>query len=194
MVETFEPMRILACLRTHGVSMVLIGGVCAAAHGAPLDTDDVDICVPDDETNLVRIAQTLQHLGGQLAASTSQSEHHVSFQTPYGPLDVLESSAEFSALDANASDVTLDGGVVARVASLEDLARLKRATADLSGAVRLAELAKEIEATTEELDGPVDPELPPKNRVDRFLQRLGRVDEYLTDVNNGERPIRKKTR
>jgi hypothetical protein len=194
MVETFEPMRILASLRTHGVSMVLIGGLSAAVHGAPVDTDDVDICVPEDGVNLSRIAQALQHLGAQLGDSTSQSEHQVSFQTPYGRLDVLESSAEFAALDANASEVNLGIGVVARVASLDDLTRLKRATADLSGAVRLAALAKEIEATTEQLDGPVDPEIPAKNRVDRFLVKLGRVDEYLTGVNNGERPIRKKTR
>ena len=194
MPEAFEPVRILAGLRSHGVSMVLIGGLCAAVHGAPLDTDDVDICVPDDETNLARIAQALQHLGGQLGTSTSQSEHHVSFETPYGRLDVLESSAEFAALDANATDENLGRGVITRVASLDDLARLKRATMDLSGAVRLAALAKEVQGTTGELDGPVDPELPAKNRVDRFLERLGRVDEYLTEVNNGQRPLRRKVR
>lgn len=194
MVEAFEPMRILASLRTHGVSMVLVGGLSAAVYGAPVETDDVDICVPEDPVNLSRLADTLQHLGAQLADPSSQNDHQVSFHTPYGRLDVLESSTEYAALDANASDVNLGIGVVARVASLDDLTRLKRSTADLSGAVRLAALAKEIEATTEQLDGPVDPEPPAKNRVDRFLMKLGRVDEYLTEVNNGERPIRKKTR
>jgi hypothetical protein len=194
MPEPFDPMRILAGLRSHGVSMVLIGGVCAAFHGAPVDTDDVDVCVPDDDVNLSRLALALQHLGAQLGASTSRSEHQVSFQTTYGRLDVLESSAEFSTLDANAADVNLGRGVIARVASLDDLARLKRATADLSGAVRLAALADAIQATTAELSGPVDLDPPAKNRVDRFLERLGRVDEYLTDVNNGRRWLRRKTR
>lgn len=194
MAEMFEPLRILAGLRSHGVSMVLIGGLSAAVHGAPVDTDDVDICVPDDEANLARVADALQHLGAQLSASTSEGDHQVSFQTPYGRLDVLESSAEFATLDANAEDVNLGRGVMARVASLEDLTRLKRATADLSGAVRLAALAKEIQGTTEAVDGPVDADPPARNRVDRFLERLGRVDEYLTEVNNGQRPIRKKTR
>ncbi len=190
MPEDFDPIRILAGLQSHGVSYVLVGGLGAAAHGSPVETDDVDICVSDDNDNLGRLSLALGQLGGFPASETAR-EHRVSFHTPAGRLDVLESPGEFDALSENAIEVDGGHGVVIRVAALDDLARLKRSSGDLSAAVRLSALAGDASGTRE-MERPVDPDPPPKGRIERILRRLEDVDTYLTEVNNGERPVRRK--
>lgn len=192
MAEVFEPMRILAGLRSHGVSYVLVGGLGAAVHGASLDTDDVDICLPGDTENLARLSLALQQLVAEQRPATSEADHQVSFDTPFGRLDCIENDGEFAALNANAIDVNVGRGVVTRVASLDDLARLKRGSADLQGAVRLAALAAAPEGSAAELILPADADPEPNGRIDRILRRLADVDTYLTEVNNGQRPLRRK--
>ena len=192
MAEVFEPMRILAGLRSHGVSYVLVGGLGAAVHGASLDTDDVDICLPGDTENLARLSLALQQLVAEQRPATSEADHQVSFDTPFGRLDCIENDGEFAALNANATDVNVGRGVVTRVASLDDLARLKRGSADLQGAVRLAALAAPPEGSAAELILPADADPEPNGRIDRILRRLADVDTYLTEVNNGQRPLRRK--
>lgn len=192
MAEVFEPIRILASLRSHGVSYVLVGGLGAAVHGASLETDDVDICLPGDTENLARLALALQQLVAEQRPPTSEADHQVSFDTPFGRLDCIENDEEFAALNASAVDVNVGRGVMTRVASLEDLARLKRGSADLQGAVRLAALAVGPEESANELILPMDADPEPNGRIDRLLRRLADVDTYLTEVNNGQRPLRRK--
>ncbi len=190
MPEAVDALRILAGLRSHGVRYVLVGELAAAIHGAPLDTDDVDICVPDDEQNLARVSLALQQLGAQLGDATGGDEHRAVFNTPFGHLGCLENAAEFAALDANATEVTLSHGVATRVASLEDLARLKQGSTDLQGAVRLAALADSADGSAAaRLDLPVDPDPEPNGRIDRILGKLAGIDEFITDVNRGKRPL-----
>ena len=220
LVQGFEPLRILAGLRSHGVSFVLVGGLGAAVRGGPVETDDVDIVLPDDPQNLPRLALSLQQLGAQLDTPTSATDDRVSYDTSYGRLDCLELPTEFASLDANAAEMDVGNGVTARVASLEDLARLKRVSPDLEGAVRLhalvgavsptyvapvsqpahkdptAQLREELapQWTREELTSPVDADPEPNGRIDRILAKLANVDVFLNEVNRGERPIRRKKR
>ena len=44
----FDPLRILAGLRSHGVSYVLVGGLGAAVHGGPSTQTTSTSCLPDD--------------------------------------------------------------------------------------------------------------------------------------------------
>jgi hypothetical protein len=192
MAEVFEPVRILAGLRSHGVSYVLVGGLGAAVHGASLETDDVDVFLPGDTENLARLARALQQLVAEQRQPGSEADHQVSFDTPFGRLDIIESDEEFAVLNANATDVNVGRGVMARVASLDDLARLKRGSADLQGAVRLTALAAAPEESADQLILPADADPEPNGRVDRILRRLADVDTYLTEVNNGQRPLRRK--
>ncbi len=194
LVQGFEPLRILAGLRSHGVSYLLVGGLGAAVRGGPVDTDDVDICLPNDPQNLPRLALALQQLGAQLDAPASSSEDRVSYDTSYGRLDCLELPLEFASLDANAAEMDVGHGVKARVASLEDLARLKRTSPDLEGAVRLHALVGPDRMTRQELTQPVDADPEPNGRIDRLLEKLANVDVFLTEVNRGERPLRRKRR
>jgi len=195
--EAFDPLRILAGLWSHGVSYVLIGELGAAVRGAATDTDRVEICVPDDQDNLARLSLTLQQLGAQPRAGSTGSDHRAWFDTPFGRLGCLESDSDFVLLDATASDVKLDHGVVTRVASLDDLARSRRASADLPGAVRLATLADAAQAAdpaiADALD-PLDPDPPPRGRIDRMLRKLDGVDALLIDLSEGKLPSRRRKR
>ena len=108
--------------------------------------------------------------------------------------DCIELPLEFESLNANATEMDVGHGVKARVASLEDLARLKKTSPDLAGAVRLHALVGSPGVTYEELILPVDADPEPNGRIDRLLEKLANVDVFLTEVNRGERPLRRKKR
>lgn len=136
----FDPLRALRTLVEHRVRFVLIGGFAAALRGSPVITGDLDICYARDEENLRALARALGRLRARLRGveedvpfrldvATLRAGDHFTFSTSAGPLDCLGSPAGtdgFADLDASATDEDLDGLVV-RVASLEDLIRMKRA-------------------------------------------------------------------
>jgi hypothetical protein len=123
------------------VRFVLIGGYAAIALGSPILTGDIDICYARDDDNLERLAAALRELHAtlrgapadlpfRLDALTLKAGDHFTFSTSAGPLDCLgtpSGTAGFPALDRRASEVDL-GGVIVRVASLEDLIAMKRAS------------------------------------------------------------------
>ncbi|MGH2594430.1 MAG: hypothetical protein ACRDH7_00515 [Actinomycetota bacterium] len=53
-------------------------------------------------------------------------------------------------------------------------------------------LAAVPEDSAAQLILPADADPEPNGRVDRILRRLAEVDTYLTEVNNGQRPLRRK--
>lgn len=191
MSEGFDPLGIVAGLVAHGVSYVLVGELAAEVYGATMDADRVDICVPGEQENLAHLALTLEQLGAHQRVLESTDEHTASFETPMGRLDCIESSSEYDLLVANATDVHLGRGVVARVASLDDLARSKRASADLSGAARLAAFV-DVSAGPEAITVHLEADPAPNRRVDRILEKLGSFDAFLSEVNSGQRPLRRK--
>ena len=136
----FDPIAGLEALVEHGVRFVLIGGYAAALRGSPMMTGDVDICPARDRANLDRLAAALQSLRARLRGAspdvpflldgrTLEEGDHFTFATDAGPMDCLGTPAGtdgFLDIDASATDEDLDGLVV-RVASLDDLIRMKRA-------------------------------------------------------------------
>ena len=192
MLAQFEPLRILAGLRSHGVSYVLVGGLGVAVRGGPIETDDVDICLPDDPENLPRLALALQQLGAQLDTRASTDGYRVSYDTSFGRLDCLELPSEYASLIEHASEMDVGHGVKTRVASLEDLARLKRTSPDLEGAVRMHAFVAPAQMSRQELTEQVDADPEPNGRFDRLMRKLSEVDGFLTEVNDGTRPLRKK--
>jgi hypothetical protein len=167
------------------VSYILIGGLAAAAHGSPVETDDVDICLPpEDDENLKRLGLALDDLGAR-PASDSTGEHRVSFNTIWGRLDCLENPIGFADLDTKAAKTDLGRGVFARVASIEDLSEFKRASTDLVSAAHLAALATSArQAEEDQLIAASEPAKPRK--VDRIWKLLEDVDTFLTDLDRGQ--------
>lgn len=158
----FDPIVALRTLVSHGVRLVLIGGYAAAIRGSPVITGDVDVCYARDDDNLERLAAALQQLGAtlrgappevlfRLDARTLKAGDHFTFSTSAGPLDCLGTPAGtdgFADLDASATDEDLDGLVV-RVASVDDLIRMKRAAGrpqDKIAVEWLAALRDELES------------------------------------------------
>jgi hypothetical protein len=136
----FDPLLALRTLVDHGVRFVLIGGYAGALRGSPVITGDVDVCYARDEENLGRLAEALRSLDARLRgappdlpllldARTLWAGDHFTFNTSAGALDILgtpSGTKGFRDLDANATDEVVDG-VTIRVASIEDLIRMKRA-------------------------------------------------------------------
>jgi hypothetical protein len=157
----FDPLRTLRTLVDHRVRFVLIGGYAGALRGSPIITGDVDICYARDDDNLQRLAAALEALESrlrgappdvpfQLDAAALRAGDHFTLTTTAGSLDCLGTPAGaegFADLDASATDEDLDGLVI-RVASLDDLIRMKRAAgrpADLIAVEWLSALRDELD-------------------------------------------------
>ena len=137
---SFDPLRALRTLVDHGVRFVLIGGYAGALRGSPVITGDVDVCYARDDENLERLAGALGVLDARLRgapadvsfrldARTLRAGDHFTFTTSAGPVDILGTPAGtkgFADLDGGATDEVIDGLTI-RVASIEDLIRMKRA-------------------------------------------------------------------
>ncbi|HTG47369.1 MAG TPA: hypothetical protein VK646_06915 [Actinomycetota bacterium] len=183
MPEGFDPLRILAGLRAHGVEYILIGGVAAAAHGSPVDTDDVDICLPMNGENLERMGFALEDLGAR--EDGPEGEHRVSFVTVAGRLDVFENPTGYAELDAAATAIDLGNGVTARVAPIDHLVEFKRSAGDLVGAAHLAAIAGAAqEAEEQQIAAAAVPDKP--RRAERIWKLLEDVDTFLTDLDRGQ--------
>lgn len=137
----FDPIHILHRLQAHGVRFVLVGGLAAKAHGSPTLTVDIDICYARERENLERLAAALGELGSVLRGAppdlpfrpdwrTLERGDTFTLTTDHGDLDILGTPAGvagFEELDANAEEAVIDDGLIVRVASLDDLIRMKRA-------------------------------------------------------------------
>lgn len=160
----FDPLGALRLLSAHGVRFVLIGGFAAALRGSPMITGDLDVCYARDGANLDALAAALVELGATLRgapedvpfvldSATLKTGDHFTFATELGALDALGTPAGtdgFADLDASATAEDLDGLVV-RVASVDDLIRMKRAAGrpqDLIAVEWLSALRDELD------DGP----------------------------------------
>jgi len=136
----FDPLTTIRVLLAHRVRFVLIGGYAASLRGSPVITGDLDLCYARDRDNLERLAGALQELGARLRgpnvpdelpfradADTLEGGDHFTFQTRTGSLDIIGTpagTAGFKDLEAAATETTIDGMTV-RVASLDDLIRMK---------------------------------------------------------------------
>jgi hypothetical protein len=157
----FDPLRALAVLQTQGVRFVVIGGFAAALRGSPLITGDLDICYARDDANLEAVAAALRELNAtlrgappdlpfKLDATSLRNGDQFTFSTAAGSVDILGAPAGtsgFADLNRDATDEEVDGLKI-RVASLDDLIRMKDAAGRAKDRLGLEWLA----ALKEELD------------------------------------------
>jgi hypothetical protein len=183
MAGAFEPLRMLAGLRAHGVDYVLVGGLASAAHGSRITMDDVDIAIPPkDDANLANLGLALRQLGaepvGELAA------HRSSYETSAGRLDIIELGEAFAGLAERGTDEELGNGIIARVASMADLMELKKESGDLAQAAHLAALVH-VGGSESEYDDPVEEREWPE-WMNRVWSKFEEIDAYLTRVVYGD--------
>jgi hypothetical protein len=129
----FDPIPVLRRLRRYGVRFVLIGGLAARAHGTPKSAVDLDVCHSRDPENLERLSSALRDLGAtpRLDRPMLEQEDSFAFTTKHGGLDVVGTPAGvtgFQDLNANAVELRVGVGLIVRVASLDDLIRMMRAS------------------------------------------------------------------
>jgi hypothetical protein len=130
---------LLRALVDHEVEFVVVGGVCAVIHGAPVSTFDLDIVPERTEANVGRLLGALTSLASvhrDTAGRTIEPEakrllgpgHHL-LMTSVGPLDVLGeigSHRDYAALLPRSRPIELGVGLLVRVLDLDALIETKR--------------------------------------------------------------------
>jgi hypothetical protein len=149
----FQPENVIRLLGRQRVRYVLIGGLAAITHGAPLITQDVDLCYARDDMNLRRLAGALVEVHAELRvadpglpvrldAKMLTAGDAFTFTTDVGWLDLLGTppgSSGYEDLARTAEPFDLFGYRVL-VASVEDLIRMKRAAGRPKDLMMLEEL------------------------------------------------------
>ena len=111
------------------------------AHGSNYPSFDVDVAYARDRGNLERLVRALDEIGVtlrgappdlpfELDVKTLQNGANFTFETPHGDLDVLADVGGVSSFDKlrASSEQREIGGVRVRVASIDHLIAMKRAS------------------------------------------------------------------
>lgn len=156
---------VLVLLRDSGVSHIIVGGTAVILHGVPRTTADLDLVVDLEPANVRRLVSVMNRLGyrprvpvepGDLADPAKRAEwiadkgmRAFTFQLPGQPLadiDILiDSPLGFAELAKRAERLDA-GGLMLRIASVEDLITMKEAAArdqDLADADALRRLLED---------------------------------------------------
>lgn len=157
----FRPEEVIRLLGRHWVRYVLIGGLAAVTRGAPLITQDVDLCHARDAKNLEHLADALREVHATLRgadpglpfrcdARTLAAGDAFTFTTDVGWVDILATPAGTEGYDDLARTAEplrlFDHRVL--VADIDDLMRMKRAAGRPKDLLALEELG----ALRDELD------------------------------------------
>jgi hypothetical protein len=119
----------------------VIGGVAASALGSPSATFDLDVCYDRSRSNLEALAKLLQKVHARLRgappdlpfkldATTLGFGDYFTFSTDLGDFDCMATpagTAGYHDLIRGAVEVEI-GGVAVKIAGLDDLIRMKRAS------------------------------------------------------------------
>jgi len=165
----FDPVAALRVLNDAGVRYVIIGGFAADLLGAPLNTNDLDVCYERTPENLERLADALRRLEARLRVAGVDEElpflldsrtlaagDSFTFVTTAGDLDILgtpSGTAGFEDLSTKAQEYDLGDGLLVRVVALADLIRMKRASLRLKDRMQLEVLAAMSEMIDEANEG-----------------------------------------
>jgi hypothetical protein len=146
-------------LDRHAVDFVVIGGIAGIVHGSAYPTFDFDVLYARDEGNLRRMAAALEELqvtqrGApadlpfQVDARTLAAGCNFTFDSKYGKFDILGEAAGMRDYETVRADAKREEvwGVQVRVASIDDLIRMKRA----AGRAKDKLMAEELIAIAED--------------------------------------------
>ena len=166
----FSPVELLEVLVEQGVDFILIGGLGATVHGSPYATVDVDIVPRQDRPNLDLLSNALRALDARVYVSAEETlrfEHDGAslsdaavwnLATAFGGLDITyvpAGTTGYSDLAERSQSIDI-GGVVVRVAALEDIIRSKEAANREKDRVVLPALRRLLERSSEHRSRPAD--------------------------------------
>jgi hypothetical protein len=131
---------LLEALDRNAVDVIVIGGIAGIVHGSAFTTFDFDVVYSRDEQNLERMAAALTELKVTLRgapadlsfqpdARTLAAGCNFTFRSEYGSFDILGDAAGMRDYEAMRADARVEKiwGIQVRVASIDDLIRMKRA-------------------------------------------------------------------
>ncbi len=129
---------VLRTLNRHGVDYLVVGGVAAALHGAPVSTFDLDVVHSRREDNVARLLAALEELEAYYRiqperrlkpnASHLASAGHQLLATRFGPLDLLGeigAGRQYEDLIAESTMIQVGEQLSVGVLNLETLIDLK---------------------------------------------------------------------
>jgi predicted nucleotidyltransferase len=136
-----QESKLAATLRTlhdNGVQFILVGGVAAVLHGAPIQTYDVDLVYSREGANIERLLGVLGSLDAifrvqperhlRPTASHLAAGGHLNLMTRYGPLDLLGTIGRdlgYQDLFSHSTELDIGEGIRIRVLDLETLIAMK---------------------------------------------------------------------
>ena len=130
----------LGVLRDHDVEFIVVGGVCAALHGAPITTLDLDVVHRRTSENIERLEQALVALDAvyryhpkRITPTPSHlaSPGHQLLMTKVGPLDLLGTLVDdlgYDELLPDTVEVCVEIGLTVRLLTFEKLIEIKEKT------------------------------------------------------------------
>jgi hypothetical protein len=132
---------ILRTLSKYEVEYIIVGGVCAVLHGAPISTFDIDLVHSREPSNLKRLFKALEELGAYYRDPAGRiikpkeydlsSPGHQLLMTKGGPLDLLGEigrGRDYKELLKNTVSLTISENLKVRLLNLETLIETKEET------------------------------------------------------------------
>ena len=127
----------------HRVNFVVVGGICAVLHGAPVATFDLDVVHSRDPANIRRLLKALRMLearyrltgrghGGPDESHLASPGHQLLI-TRYGPLDLLGSigaGRDYQALLGHTVRMRIGHRLTVRLLDLPTLIETKQETGE----------------------------------------------------------------
>jgi len=156
---------LLQKLLNHNVDFVLAGGLACTVHGSPLVTQDIDICVAINDTQLSKLREALKDVTPRFRMNPnfkpSFLDHpkrgdalkNIYLETDLGVLDImseLQPIGNFETVKQRAITINLYGHEC-HVVCLEDLIRIKEMMSrpkDKEALLHLREILKKVRSQT----------------------------------------------